>query len=111
MEYQFKEGELVVYQNEVKKEIGLVKRVTEHGCFVWYHLGGTTALTPFYVLKSIELYQMLKMTFDNDYVKSSLLERQLSMEDGRCDVTDLIDEHHVRNEVKALIKKIKGETQ
>lgn len=103
----FKEGELVVYETEYKMEVGLVKRCNESGCFVWYHLGGTTAHTPFILIKPIELHKMLKTKFDNDYVKSSLLERQLSMKDGRCDVTDLIDERHVRNEVKALVQKIK----
>ena len=35
----FKEGELIVYQNGDRFEIGKIKRITEDGAFVWYHEG------------------------------------------------------------------------
>lgn len=43
----FKEGELIVYQNGDRFEIGKIKRITEDGAFVWYHEGETAAKTPF----------------------------------------------------------------
>ena len=44
---EFKEGELIVYQNGDRFEIGKIKRITEDGAFVWYHEGETAAKTPF----------------------------------------------------------------
>ena len=43
----FKEGELIIYQNGDRFEIGKIKRITEDGAFVWYHEGETAAKTPF----------------------------------------------------------------
>ena len=42
-----KEGDLIVYQNGDRFEIGKIKRITEDGAFVWYHEGETAAKTPF----------------------------------------------------------------
>jgi len=44
---EFKEGELIVYQNGDRFEIGKIKRITKDGAFVWYHEGETAAKTPF----------------------------------------------------------------
>lgn len=43
----FKEGELIIYQNGDRFEIGKIKRITDDGAFVWYHEGETAAKTPF----------------------------------------------------------------
>ena len=43
----WKPGELIIYQNGDRFEIGKIKRITEDGAFVWYHEGETAAKTPF----------------------------------------------------------------
>ena len=45
---EFKPGELFIYQNGNKYEIGKVKRLNNDGTgyFCWYHTGSTTANTP-----------------------------------------------------------------
>lgn len=43
----FKEGDLIIYQNGDRFEIGKIKRITEDGAFVWYSSGETAAKTPF----------------------------------------------------------------
>lgn len=44
---EFKEGELIIYQNGGRYEIGKVKRIVEDGAFVYYHGGNTASKTPF----------------------------------------------------------------
>lgn len=44
---EFKSGELIIYRNGERYEIGKIKRVTKDGAFVWYHEGDTAAKTPF----------------------------------------------------------------
>ena len=39
MEKQFKKGDLIIYVNGDRYEIGKVKRVCDDGCFVYYHSG------------------------------------------------------------------------
>ena len=57
----FKEGELIVYQNGDRFEIGKIKRITEDGAFVWYHEGETAAKTPFDCMhKLVNAYTILK---------------------------------------------------
>lgn len=43
----FKPGELIIYRNGDRYEIGKIKRITHDGAFVWYHEGDTAAKTPF----------------------------------------------------------------
>ena len=43
----WKPGELIIYKNGDRCEIGKVKRVTDGGAFVWYSTGETAAMTPF----------------------------------------------------------------
>ena len=43
----FKPGELIIYRNGERYEIGKIKRITNDGAFVWYHEGDTAAKTPF----------------------------------------------------------------
>ena len=40
-------GELIVYRNGDRYEIGKIKSFTETGAFVWYSSGSTAAKTPF----------------------------------------------------------------
>ena len=56
----FKEGELIIYQNGDRFEIGKIKRITEDGAFVWYHEGETAAKTPFDCMhKLVNAYAIL----------------------------------------------------
>lgn len=43
----FKEGELILYQNGERFEIGKIKRLTPTGAFVYYSSGDTAAKTPY----------------------------------------------------------------
>lgn len=43
----FKENELIIYQNGDRFEIGRIKRVVEDGAFIYYHSGETASKTPF----------------------------------------------------------------
>ena len=45
--HDFKVGELIVYQNGDRFEIGRIKRLVNDGAFVWYSSGETAAKTPF----------------------------------------------------------------
>ena len=44
---QFEEGQLIIYQNGDRYEIGKIKRIVENGAFVYYSSGETAAKTPF----------------------------------------------------------------
>ena len=50
---EYKEGELVLYQNGDRYEIGKIKRLTDTGAFVWYSEGDTAAKTPYECLHKI----------------------------------------------------------
>lgn len=43
----FKENELIIYQNGDSFEIGRIKRLCEDGAFVYYHEGETASKTPY----------------------------------------------------------------
>lgn len=43
----FKEGDLIIYRNGDRFEIGKIKRLTDDGAFVWYSSGETAAKTAF----------------------------------------------------------------
>ena len=43
---EYKEGELIIYRNGDRYEIGKIKRLTETGAFVWYSEGDTAAKPP-----------------------------------------------------------------
>ena len=44
---QYKEGELIIYHNGDRYEIGKIKRLCDDGAFVWYSTGETAAKTPY----------------------------------------------------------------
>lgn len=44
---KFKVGQLIIYKNGDRYEIGMIKRIVENGAFVWYHSGETAAKTDF----------------------------------------------------------------
>lgn len=50
---EYKEGELIIYQNGSRYEIGKIKRLTPTGAFVWYSEGDTAAKTPYDVMHKI----------------------------------------------------------
>lgn len=101
------EGDFILFETEYKKELGLVKSTDERGCYVWYHMGGTCAKTPYVLIRKLDTYEVLKLRFDNEYAKGSLFERQLNLNDKKNDVNDLIDERHVRDSIKQLLEKHK----
>ena len=43
---EYKEGELIIYQNGDSYEIGKIKRLTSTGAFVWYSEGDNAPKTP-----------------------------------------------------------------
>lgn len=45
--HDFHEGELIIYQNGDRYEIGRIKRITDTGAFVYYSDGDTASKTPF----------------------------------------------------------------
>ena len=66
----YQPGDFVLYfrkpgDRDSDIELGVVKRVTEHGCYVAYHLGDTCAMTPFQHLRPLK----------NDYAVKGLLTR------------------------------------
>ena len=61
-ERKFKEGQLVVYKNGSRYEIGRIKRIVEDGAFVYYHEGETAAKTPFDCMFPIENEHCIKQT-------------------------------------------------
>lgn len=50
---EFREGELVLYSDGGRFEIGRIKRLTPDGAFVWYSEGDTAAKTPYELLQKI----------------------------------------------------------
>lgn len=44
---KFEVGELIIYQNGDRYEIGKIKRIVDDGAFVYYSQGETAAKTPF----------------------------------------------------------------
>lgn len=58
----FKEGELVIYQNGDSFEVGRIKRLERHAAYVWYHEGQTAAATPYSCLRKIRNAYAIKDT-------------------------------------------------
>ena len=52
-ENDFQEGDLILYQNGDRFEIGKIKRLTPTGAFVWYSDGDTAAKTPYETMHKI----------------------------------------------------------
>lgn len=50
---EYHEGELVLYQNGTRFEIGKIKKVVEDGAFVYYGNGETAAKTPFDCMRKL----------------------------------------------------------
>lgn len=52
----YKPGEAVLYKTPGSEDyqLGIVKRVTDRGCFVYYHTGDTAAMTGFSNLRKIQ---------------------------------------------------------
>ena len=78
-EAKFKQGELVLYQNGSKFELGVVKEVVSlgsheenkiaYGYRVWYHMGETTALTDETLLHKIQnayAFTVLRRSVESD---------------------------------------------
>ena len=50
---QYREGELILYQNGSRFEIGKIKRIVDDGAFVYYSNGDTAAKTPFDCMRKL----------------------------------------------------------
>jgi hypothetical protein len=50
----FKENEMVLYQNGDSFEVGKIKRLCNDGAFVWYNSGDTAAKTPYENLHKLQ---------------------------------------------------------
>lgn len=59
---EFREGELIIYQNCDRYEIGKIKRLTDTGAFVWYSEGETAAKTPYEAMHKIANGYAIKET-------------------------------------------------
>lgn len=65
----FKENELIIYQNGDRFEIGRIKRIVEDGAFVYYHSGDTASKTPFDCMhKLINNYCIIKTNLGGEMV-------------------------------------------
>lgn len=61
-ETEYHEGELILYQNGTRFEIGKIKRIVDDGAFVYYHDGETAAKTPFDCMRKITNAYTIKAT-------------------------------------------------
>lgn len=59
---EYYEGELILYQNGTRFEIGKIKHIVDDGAFVYYHEGETTAKTPFDCMRKIANAYVIKET-------------------------------------------------
>lgn len=99
-------GDFIKYQN---REVGVVKETV--GCNqvrAWYNIGGTSALTSVSDIERIDIDEVINGDWQNIHAVPSLIERQKRVNEGRHDVTDLIDERHIREEVIKLLVFRKG---
>lgn len=70
---EYKPGDAVIYlrgDNSGEVELGIVKRVTDRGCFVRYHMGDTAAHTPFEFLQPIKnsyAFNIIRKDVNNTY--------------------------------------------
>lgn len=63
----FKEGELIVYQNGDTFQIGEIKRLCSDGAFVWYHKGDTASKTSFENMHKLQnAFCITKTSFAED---------------------------------------------
>lgn len=64
----FREGELIIYQNGDRYEIGKIKRFVKDGAFVWYSEGDTAAKTPFDCMhKLLNRYTINKTSLGSEH--------------------------------------------
>lgn len=107
------EGMMVKYI--ARNEIGLISEVkTERhpgaptAITCWWHTGGTRSVVDPELIEVLTMSDILLTTFENEYAKASLIERQLRLleEDGLTD--DLIDDRDIRPFVKDLLTGVKG---
>ena len=79
-DHDFKVGDLIIYQNGDRFEIGKIKRMVDDGAFVWYSTGETAAKTPFDVM-----HKLL-----NSYV---ITETELGGRDAKKVITEEVQIH------------------
>ena len=88
----------------LKDELGLVSDMVYAGARCWFHMGGTRAMTPYDMIEPITFDEVLTHNFSNEYAKASLIERYLRVREGG-DVSDLIDDRTIRDEVKYQVQQ------
>ena len=74
MLHVFKPGQLVIYINGETAQIGIIKRLSDDGAFVWYHEGETAAKTP---------YRFLRPLLNAHTIKGTTLGGAAAIEEGR----------------------------
>ena len=62
MEYEYKEGQYVMYRNVDTYEIGKIKSLRHNGAMVYFSGGETAAFTSYYLLKPIMNDYVIKET-------------------------------------------------
>ena len=112
-ERKFEVGEIVLYR--VKNQIGLIGEIlTERhpGAPVklrcWWHMGGGRSLIDSKEVDKIKFGKILTTTFENEYAKGSLFERQLRLYEGDGPTDDLIDEKDFSPFIKELLSADNG---
>ena len=73
VKHDFYEGELIIYQNGDRYEIGKIKRITDTGAFVYYSDGNTAAKTPFDCIHKLTNSYVVTNTSLGDVSDDSLL--------------------------------------
>lgn len=101
---KIKVGTFVRYK--MKNQLGLVGEVTERGARVWYHMGGTRALSPIEIIEAIPVTEAVYCKFENEYAKPSLFERRERLLNGG-DTSDLIDYPDIRRSIQEMFNAIK----
>ncbi len=77
----YKSGDMVVYTNGTRQEVGTIKRFRDNGdAFVWYHTGDTASCTPLDLLRKFYLHDLDNMS--NKYAYEVLKERSDKIKKG-----------------------------
>ena len=88
----------------IKNELGLIGEIRFNGARCWQHNVGTRSMSPYELIEPFTLEEVLSETFSNEYAKASLIERSLRIQEGG-DVSDLIDDRTIRDEVKYQVQQ------
>lgn len=105
-----REGMMVRYKQ--KNEMGLVSEVREGATpgrkrlICWWHIGGTRSIIPEDLVEPISIVSILNSTFENEYAKASLIERQLRLFEGGI-IDSLIEGDEIRCSIVDFLNSVK----